>query len=278
VELGELKVTRYEVRDRVATVTLHRPDRLNSWTGRMHAEYRALLDRSARDPGVRVIVVTGSGRGFCAGADSRALEGEAERGAYDPGLGDDVAMPGYGVRPEFDADFAYHFGIPKPIIAAVNGPAAGVGLVLACYCDLRFAAHGAKLTTAHGRLGLPAEFGLSWLLPRLIGVTRAADLLLSSRVVLAEEAEVLGLVNRALPPEELLPFAHEYAGRLASEIAPSSLAVTKLQLYRDLHRDAASSVNDAGRHLSEMMGRPDFAEGVAALTQKRPPSFGDSGV
>jgi enoyl-CoA hydratase/carnithine racemase len=278
VELGDLKVTRYEVRDRVATVTLHRPERLNSWTGRMHAEYRALLDRSARDPKVRVIVVTGSGRGFCAGADARALEGEAERGAYDAGLGDDVAMPGYGVRPEFDADFAYHFGVPKPIIAAVNGPAAGVGLVLACYCDLRFAANGAKLTTAHGRLGLPAEFGLSWLLPRLIGVTRAADLLLSSRVVLAEEAEALGLVNRVLPPDELLPFTYDYAGRLASEVAPSSLAVTKLQLYRDLHRDVASSVRDAGRHLSEMMSRPDFAEGVAALTQKRPPSFGESGL
>ncbi len=112
-------------------------------------------------------------------------------------------MPGYGVRPEFDADFAYHFGIPKPIIAAVNGPAAGVGFVLACYCDLRFAARGAKLTTAHGRLGLPAEYGLSWLLPRLVGVTRAADLLLSSRVVLAEEAEQLGLVNRVLPAAEL---------------------------------------------------------------------------
>ncbi len=187
-------------------------------------------------------------------------------------------MPGYGVRPEFDVDFAYQFGIPKPIIAAVNGPAAGVGLVLACYCDLRFAAHGAKLTTAHGRLGLPVEFGLSWLLPRLIGVTRAADLLLSSRVVLAEETEVLGLVNRALPAEELLPFTYEYADRLASEIAPSSLAVTKLQLYGDLHRDAASSVHDAARHLNEMMGRPDFAEGVVALTQKRPPSFGDPGI
>ena len=195
---------------------------------------------------MRVIVVTGSGRGFCAGADARALEGHVERGAYDAGLGDDVAMPGYGVRPEFDADFAYQFGIPKPIIAAVNGPAAGVGLVLACYCDLRFAAPGAKLTTSHGRLGLPAEYGLSWLLPRLIGVTRAADLLLSSRVVLAEEAEQLGLVNRALPPDELLAFTYDYAGRLATEIAPSSLAVTKLQLYRDLHGDVASSVRDAG--------------------------------
>jgi len=276
VEITDLKVTRYEVRDRVATVTLHRPERLNAWTGRMHAEYRALLDRASSDPAVRVIVVTGSGRGFCAGADARALEGHVARGAYDAGLDDDVAMPGYGVRPEFDADFAYHFGIPKPIIAAVNGPAAGVGLVLACYCDLRFAARGAKLTTSHGRLGLPAEYGLSWLLPRLIGVTRAADLLLSSRVVLAEEAEQLGLVNRALPADDLLPYTYAYARQLATEIAPSSLAVTKLQLYRDLHGDVAASVHDAGTRLAAMMRGADFAEGVAALTEKRPPDFPDA--
>jgi enoyl-CoA hydratase/carnithine racemase len=224
---------------------------------------------------VRAIVVTGAGRGFCAGADSQALEGHVARGGYDAGLGDDVAMPGYGVRPEFDADFAYMFGIPKPIIAAVNGPAAGVGFVLACYCDLRFAAQGAKLTTSHGRLGLPVEYGLSWLLPRLIGVTRAADLLLSSRVVLAEEAERLGLVNRALPPDELLDASYAYAGALAHEIAPSSLAATKLQLYRDLHADAASSVHDASARMAEMMKGPDFAEGVAALTEKRPPDFPD---
>jgi enoyl-CoA hydratase/carnithine racemase len=275
VDLSELKVTRYDVSDRVATVTLHRPERLNAWTGRMHAEYRALLQRASVDPAVRVIVVTGSGRGFCAGADSRALEGHVERGGYDAGLGDDVAMPGFGVRPEFDADFAYQFGIPKPIIAAINGPAAGVGLVLACYCDLRFAARGAKLTTSHGRLGLPAEYGLSWLLPRLMGVTRAADVLLSSRVVLAEEAEQLGLVNKVLAPEELLAHTYAYAGALAREIAPSSLAATKLQLYRDLHLDAASSVQDAGLRMAEMMKGADFAEGVAALTEKRPPDFPD---
>jgi enoyl-CoA hydratase/carnithine racemase len=238
-------------------------------------EYRALLSRAAADPVVRVIVVTGAGRGFCAGADARALEGHVERGGYDAGLGDDVAMPGYGVRPEFDADFAYQFGIPKPIIAAVNGPAAGVGLVLACYCDLRFAACGAKLTTSHGRLGLPAEYGLSWLLPRLIGVTRAADVLLSSRVVLAEEAEELGLVNRALPPDELLPYTYEYARRLATEIAPSSLAATKFQLYRDLHGDVASSVEDAAIRMESMMQGPDFAEGVRALREKRSPDFED---
>ena len=277
MDLSELKVTRYVVRERVATITLHRPERLNAWTGRMHAEYRALLEQAATDPAVRVIVVTGSGRGFCAGADSRALEGHVERGGYDAGLGDDVAMPGYGVRPEFDADFAYQFGIPKPIIAAVNGPAAGVGFVLACYCDLRFAARGAKLTTSHGRLGLPAEYGLSWLLPRLIGVARAADLLLSSRVVLAEEAEQMGLVNQVLAPGELIAHTEAYAGALAREIAPSSLAATKMQLYRDLHLDAASSVRDAEMRMAEMMQGPDFAEGVAALTERRVPDFPDPG-
>ncbi len=275
MDLTELKVTRYAVEERVATITLHRPERLNAWTGRMHAEYLSLLQRAGEDPGVRVIVVTGSGRGFCVGADARALEGHVERGSYDSGLDEDVARPGYGVRPEFDADFASQFGVPKPIIAAVNGPAAGVGLVLACYCDLRFAAQGVKLTTSHGRLGLPAEYGLSWLLPRLVGLTRAADLLLSSRVVLAEDAEQLGLVNRVLPPEQLLPFTYEYAGRLATEIAPSSLAATKLQLYRDLHGDVASSVRDAASRMADMMRGADFAEGVAALTEKRPPDIPD---
>ena len=159
-----------------------------------------------------MIVVTGAGRGFCAGADSQALSGHVDRGGYDAGTPADLANPGYGVSPEFDHDFAFHFGLTKPVIAAVNGPAAGVGLVLACYCDLRFAAAGAKLTTAHGKLNLPAEYGLSWLLPRLIGLGRANDLLLSSRVVLAEEALEMGLVNavvdarRAARPH--LPLRH----------------------------------------------------------------------
>ncbi len=275
MELGELKVTRYETTDAVATITLDRPERLNAWTGRMNTEYRSLLARAAADRAVRVIVVTGAGRGFCAGADTRALEGHVERGGYDPGTGPGLDRPGYGVRPEFDAEFAYHFGIPKPILAAVNGPAAGVGFALACYCDLRFAAAGAKLTTAHGRLGLPAEFGLSWLLPRLVGLTRAADLLLSSRVVLAEEAAEIGLVNEVTPATELTPTVNAYARRLATEISPASLAATKLQLYTDFHRDVATSARDAEERLRIMMQGADFAEGVAALSARRPPRFDD---
>ncbi len=277
MDLGDLKVTRYEAADAVATITLDRPQRLNAWTGRMNTEYRSLLARAAADGSVRVIVVTGAGRGFCAGADTRALEGHVEKGGYDAGTGPDLESPGYGVRPEFDAEFAYHFGIPKPIIAAVNGPAAGVGFALACHCDLRFAAAGAKLTTAHGRLGLPAEFGLSWLLPRLVGLTRAADVLLSSRVVLAEEAAEIGLVNAVTPADELMGRVYDYARMLATEVSPASLASTKLQLYTDLHRDAATAARDADERLRVMMTGPDFTEGVAALTAHRPPRFADPG-
>ena len=273
----ELKVVRYEVVDKVAIITLDRPERLNTWTGRMHTEYRWALAQADRDGNVRVIVVTGAGRAFCAGADSRALSGHIERGGYDPGTPEDLAQPGYGVDARFDTDFAYHFGLTKPTIAAINGPAAGVGLVLACYCDLRFAAAGAKLTTAHGRLGLPAEFGLSWLLPRMIGLTRANDLLLSSRVVLAEEAAEMGLVNEVVPGDRLRSRVIEYAEMLAGTVSPSSLRVTRQQIYRDLHDGAAAAINRAQRLLEEMMTGPDFSEGVAAFTEKRTPVFGDPG-
>jgi enoyl-CoA hydratase/carnithine racemase len=273
----ELKVVRYAVADRVATITLDRPERLNAWTGRMHTEYRWAIQQAEDDPGVRVVVVTGAGRGFCAGADSGALEGHVAKGGYDPGTPDDIATPGYGVRPEFDHDFAFHFGLTKPVIAAINGPAAGVGLVLACYCDLRFAAAGAKLTTAHGKLHLPAEYGLSWLLPRLIGLTRANDLLLSSRTFLAEEALDLGLVNAVVPGDELLAHTYDYASMLATTVSPGSLAESKRQIYTDLHRDVGSAVDEAAVLLRRMMTEPAFREGVVALTEKRAPNFPDLG-
>ena len=243
----------------------------------MSLEYRSALAEAAADPSVRVILVTGAGRGFCAGADTEALAGHLERGGYSDGLPDDPPMPGYGVRKEFDADLAYHLGIAKPIIAAVNGPAAGLGFALMCYCDLRFGAAGAKLTSAHGRLGLPAEFGLSWMLPRLIGAGRAADVLLSSRIFLAEEAGEMGLMNAVVPGEDLMAYVLAYAGQLATGVSPASMAVTKLQLYRDLLAagNPAASIADAEVTMSTMMGAPDYREGVSALRERRPPSFAD---
>ncbi len=266
-----MTVVLYEVADGVATVTLNRPERLNAWTGRMNHEYRNAMAEAEADPSVRVIVVTGAGRGFCAGGDTEALEKISAAGAYDAGVDlEALANPGYGVRPAYEHVYAFHYGIPKPIIAAVNGAAAGVGLVLACFCDLRFAAAGAKLTTSSGRLGLPAEHGLSWVLPRLVGVGHAADLLFSSRVVLAEEAARIGLVNRVLPPEELLPFTLEYATTMAAEISPAANAAAKRQLYADLDGDVGTSASEAERLLDEMVKHPDYAEGVRAWMAKRP--------
>ena len=270
----ELKVTQYAVADEIATITLNRPQRMNAWTGRMHTEYRWLLAEAEHDPEVRAIVITGAGRAFCAGADSRALEGHVAKGRYDPGTPDELAKPGYGVRSEFDADYAYHFGLTKPVIAAINGAAAGGGLVLACYADLRFAATGAKLTTSHGKLNLPPEYGLSWILPRMIGLTRANDLLLTSRVVLAEEALTMGLVNAVLPADELMAYTYNYVRKMITTVSPGSLRETKRQIYTDLHRDVRSAVADAAALLERMATEPDFVEGVSAFLEKRLPRWG----
>jgi len=271
----ELKVTRYEVDESIATLTLDRPERLNSWTGRMHTEYRWILDQANRDPNVRVIIVTGAGRGFCSGADTAALQGHAERGGYDPGTPADLAMPGYGIRPEFDAHFAFQFGLDKPVLAAINGPAAGVGFVIACYADLRFAAKGAKLTTSHGKLNLPAEYGLSWLLPRLIGVTRANDILLSSRTFTTDEAWEMGLLNALVEPADLMPYTIDYARRLVETVSPGSLRVTKRQIYTDLHRDVGSAVKHADALLDQMVTEENYREAIRAYLEKRPPRWTD---
>jgi enoyl-CoA hydratase/carnithine racemase len=243
----------------VGVVTLDRPDRLNAWTGRMETAFRAAITTFEADPDVRVIVVTGAGRGFCAGADSAALAPMTSTGVYESGVGEEVE-PG----------FAWLLQLTKPVIAAINGPVAGVGLVLALFCDLRFAVPGAKLTTSFGRLGLPAEYGTSWLLPRLVGRGRAADLLFSSRVVLAEEALAIGLVDRVCSIEDALA----YARTIAAEISPSSLRTIKRQLWDDLSgRPLAVSVRESTELLHRMVGEDDFKEGVRAMQEKRPPRF-----
>ena len=269
----ELKATRLAKADGVGTIWLNRPQRLNAWTGRMHTEYRWCLTQLDEDAEVGAIVITGEGRGFCVGGDAEALTEHAKRGAYDPGTAPDLATPGYGVDEAFDAPFACHFGLTKPIIAAINGPAAGVGLALACFTDLRFAVPGAKLTTAHGKLNLPAEYGLSWILPRLAGLARANDLLLTSRVFTTDEAAELGIINELVPADGLITRTHEYARNLIETVSPNALRQTRWQIYRDLTANPADSVLRSEALANDMMAEPDYAEGVAAFREKRQPRW-----
>ena len=275
----ELKTTRWTAGepDGVATITLSRPDRRNSWTGRMHTELRHLLQRAEDDPTIRVVVITGdpAGKTFCPGADTKALETHVERGGYDAGTPADIATPGHGVDPAFDADFAFFFGMDVVTIAAVNGAAAGVGLALACWCDLRVAQSGATWTTAHGKLNLPAEYGLSWLLPRLIGHGRAADLLLSSRRFTSDEADRFGLVTR-LVDDDCLGAARELAAGLVADVSPHSLRATKRQLVIDAtHDDPGRSVRDAQARLDQMATEDDYREAMGAFLERRVPRWSD---
>jgi enoyl-CoA hydratase/carnithine racemase len=234
-----------------------------------------MMAQLADDAAIRAVVVTGTPPGFCVGADAEALAGHAERGAYDPGLPAELATPGYGVRPEFDHDFSFHFGLPFALVAAVNGAAAGVGLAVALFCDLRFVSAAAKLTTAAPKLGLPAEYGMSWMLPRLVGVTRANDLLLSGRVVTGAETADWGLWNDVLADgDETLAAATRYAHQLAASVGPHALRTTKRQIYDDLLRhDVGASLRDARRLLEEAMGSAEYREGIAAFRDGRPPNF-----
>ncbi len=247
-----------DVSDGVCLLTLNRPDRMNAWTPAMEERYFDLLAEGDRDPRTRAIVVTGAGRGFCPGFDKQELAalsaGDAK--AHAPS------------RPQ-----TFPLTIRKPVIAAINGPCAGIGLVQALMCDLRFAAAGVKFTTAFARRGLVAEHGISWLLPRLSGHANALDLLLSARVFPAEEAERLGVVNRVVAADEVLDRTLDYARDLAAHCSPASMAVVKAQVHRDLHRGLDEAVADADRLMAESFGRPDFDEGVRSFVDRRPPRF-----
>ncbi|HEX3452345.1 MAG TPA: enoyl-CoA hydratase [Solirubrobacteraceae bacterium] len=247
--------------DGVAVLTLNRPDRLNAWTQELERRYFDLLRECAAAPDVRVVVVTGSGRGFCAGADMQELQGLGENGVTDA----DVERER---TPQ-----TYPLSVPKPIVAAINGPCAGIGLVQALMCDVRFVAENAKLTTAFARRGLVAEHGISWILPRLVGPSRALDLLLSGRVVLGREAAELGLANRVAPAETVLEETLIYAHELATQCSPASMATMKRQVYAALSQPLDQALADADRLMLESFSGPDFVEGVASFVQRRDPSF-----
>ena len=253
-------VTR-EIDDGVAVLTLNRPDRLNAWTGEMQVLYFDLLADCAERDDVRAIVVTGAGRGFCAGADMNNLEALS-------GGDDSVTTSAHDDRPQ-----TFPLTIGKPIVAAVNGACAGLGLVNALMCDIRFAAEGAKITTAFVRRGLVGEYGLAWLLPRLVGPAHALDLLLSGRVILAEEAAEMGLVNRAVPADRLMDETLAYTHDLAANCSPASMAVIKDQVYGDFERGLDEAYARALELMSESFERDDFREGVASFVEQREPRF-----
>jgi enoyl-CoA hydratase/carnithine racemase len=260
------EVVQQTVNDGVAVLTLNRPERLNAWTAEMERDYFDFLEECGRSPEVRVVVVTGAGRGFCAGADMQDLESLGQNG-------DTARAHAENRRPQ-----TFPHTIEKPIVAAINGPCAGIGLVQALMCDLRLAAADAKFTTAFARRGLVAEHGIGWILPRLIGPARALDLLLSARVILGEEAAELGLVNRALPKEELMDTTLAYARELAEQCSPASMATMKRQVYADLERPLAEGLAQADRLMVESFGAPDFVEGVRSFLDKRAPQFAALGA
>jgi enoyl-CoA hydratase/carnithine racemase len=246
----------------ILVLTFNRPDRLNAWNDTLEARYYALLDEAEDDPEIRAIVVTGAGRGFCAGADMDDLEAAGE------GTRDIASVLRDRPRPR-----TFPLTVRKPLIAAINGAAAGLGLVEALYCDLRFATPEAKFTTAFARRGLIGEYGITWLLPRLIGQSAALDLLLSARVIRGEEAHRLGLVDRLAPRETVVEEAVAYATELAEQSSPTSIAIIKAQVQADLDRSFAEAVAAADELMIESFARPDVAEGVRSYNEQRPPAF-----
>ncbi|MEO8127878.1 MAG: enoyl-CoA hydratase-related protein, partial [Bryobacteraceae bacterium] len=201
----------YQVENRVATLTLNRPDKLNAWTMHMEDEFGQAVREAAADEQVRVLILTGAGRGFCAGADMSLLSAVVEKGGEARNLG------------EHQRKHSWLLEVPKPIIAAINGPAVGLGFVIALYCDIRFAAEGAKFNTIFAKRGLVAEYGMAWMLPRIVGFANSADLLFSSRTFDAAEAQQLGIVNRVLPQEGFLDAVKAYAAEMATAVSPRSL-------------------------------------------------------
>ncbi len=266
----------YEVSQRIATITLNRPDRLNAYTASLGTALRESMRRASDDAGVRVIVLTGAGRGFCAGADMASLSAGSASGGSAFATGQPAGPP-----PPFDADsspdyqttHSYFPAVPKPVIAAINGACAGLGLVYALYCDRRFAAAEAKFTTAFARRGLIAEHGISYTLPRVAGLSAALDLLLSARKFDAAEALRLGVVDRVVPAAELMAEVRAYALDLADNVSPRAMAVIKRQLWAVGQQSMRESIEIGNHEMQASFVSEDFKEGVAHFVEKRPAAF-----
>jgi enoyl-CoA hydratase/carnithine racemase len=249
-----------EVSEGICTLTLNNPSRRNAWNTDMENRYFDLLDEADADQSVRVIILTASGTIFCPGLDSQRLSATAT--AEVPRL--DLR----GRRPQ-----TYPLKIRKPMLAAINGSAAGIGLMQTLNCDLRFCSTSAKFTTAYVRRGISAEYGSSWILPRVVGLENALDLLLSGRVIDAHEAKAMGLVSRVLEPDEVLPAARAYAQVLVEHCSPRSMAAIRRQVYADQSRRFEESILESMGVLSDFISSEDFAEGIASFVEKRPAAF-----
>jgi len=261
----------YEVKDRIATVTLNRPDKMNTWTDTMSTEVYDAMHAAAKDPGVRVIVYTGAGRAFCAGADVNVFE-----------KNDPKTLPyklprtfDMNRRPDFQTRHTWYPAIGKPIIAMINGAAAGLGLVQALGCDLRFASQDATISTAFSRIGLSAEYGAAWLLTRLVGQANALDLLISSRRIKGPEALQLGLVNKVFPAEQLAEATYAYARDLVENCSPRSMRMMKKMVYEVPFQTLAEAVIMANDDMVISNAGPDFKEGTKAFMEKRKPVWQD---
>jgi enoyl-CoA hydratase/carnithine racemase len=272
--------TLYEVDARVATITLNRPDKLNAWTAVMEREVRAAMEEAELDENVRVIILTGAGRGFCAGADMSLLSTVATEGLDSVRRAQAVeATSGApqgtreGTRTDFQKKYSYFPALSKPVIAAVNGPCVGLGLVIALYCDLRFASDAARFSTAFARRGLIAEYGLAWILPRLVGHPNAVDLMFSARMIDAAEAFRMGLANRVIPQDAFREKVREYAVDMASNVSPRSLRVMKRQIYDAMFQTLAEAFETSEREMLASLQCADFKEGVAHFVEKRAPVF-----
>lgn len=270
-----------ETRGAVAVITLNRPDKLNAWTAAMQRSIRIALAACANDESVRAIVVTGAGRGFCAGADMNLLQGidpdagenrelatanEGESYNWDRSLGPDISE-------HMGGRFGYMPQIPKPIIAAINGPCAGLGMVFALCCDMRIGAEDMFYTTSFAKRGLIAEHGISWLLPELAGHSVAMDLLFSARRVDAQEAKTIGLLNKTVPTQELVNGAVAYAQEMADTVSPRSVAVMKAQVWKAKFQSLSEAITTGDSEMQKSFATDDFKEGVDHFVQKRAPRF-----
>ena len=264
----------------ITKITLNRPDKLNAWTTVMGNEVKRAIEIAGQDKECRCVVVTGAGRGFCAGADMGNLKNISD-GDNEKEMEVDMAIKPYRIDknlgPEilenFEGRFAYMYNCPKPIIAMINGACAGIGLIFSLYADLRFTSNEAKFTTAFASRGLIAEHGIAWLLPRLVGEAKALDLLLSARIFKGDEAESLGLVNKSISAAELDNFVNNYVKHMAERVSPRSMTIMKRQIRAGYSQTFSKSLEIADKEMFLSFEQDDFKEGVESFVENRTPKF-----